>query len=630
MTFDHFSCYDASVEMKNSNTLPRNNFHGHALKIFGALFVIFGIALPLTSHAATAKKPSTPAYRAEILQRSTDALFVEPKAAVDFWIEVKNTGTKTWLANGSNLVALNPVRLQGKELVPNTTTKLRDKSWNAFNRPVKLTKNVKPGETVRLSFKLRAPTKAGEYREQFSLAIKGIDWMPGGAFELLLRADNPSTALYRMSGGVSTDTTFTMPKGKAKTFSFTVTNTGTQTWKRTGTGAVVLAVVDPSKPSAFYHANWISKTVIGRLTTNEVKPGKKGTFRFALQAPDAYGEFSQAAQIVVPNLTRVVNGEVTLTVVVPAPVVEGAGAVLTAEPTVRVGVVTTSDGWVEVSSDRVAVITDANGAQVAELAANSIARLTYAKTGYSVTANGVTIVAPGPLRVYGKTEAAILTVTSWNSQYNKFRNILELRSTPATGKVWLINELPMEQYVSGLAETGNTGPTEFMKSLVVAARTYALFHNLRKTKHADEFYDINATTDQVYRGYGYELKVPNLVAAVVATRGVVATHTAAVSPKNTVGAIVAAYSSCTDGRTRSIPEVWGYDQIYFPYLLTVPDAIGTCTTPPYPATYIKGSDGNHMVGMSAFGALKYAKDQSKTYDWILKNYYTGVDLRKVY
>ncbi len=616
--------------MKKSNALPHNIFHGHALNIFGALFVILGITLPLTSHAATAKKPTPPPYRAEILGRSTDALFVEPKAAVDFWIEVKNTGTKTWLANGSNLVALNPVRLQGKELVPNATTKLRDKSWNAFNRPVKLTKNVKPGEIVRLSFKLRAPTKAGEYRERFSLAIKGVDWMPGGAFELLVRADNPSTALYRMSGGVSTDTTFTMPKGKAKTFSFTVTNTGTQTWKRTGTGAVVLAVVDPSKPSAFYHANWISKTVIGRLTTNEVKPGKKGTFRFALQAPDAYGEFSQAAQIVVPNLTRVVNGEVTLTVVVPAPVVEGAGAVLAAEPTVRVGVVTTSDGWVEASSDQLALLTDSAGTTLEEVPAGTVVRFTYLQGAYSYTLNGITKKVAGPYRFFGKSTPAILTITSWNSQYNKFRNLLEFRATPATGKVWVINELLMEQYVSGLAETGNTGPTEFMKTLVVAARTYALFHNLRKTKHADEFYDINATTDQVYKGYGYELRVPNLVAAVVATRGVVATHAAAVSPKNTVGAIVAAYSSCTDGRTRSIPEVWGYDQIYFPYLLTVPDTIGTCTTPPYPATYIKGGDGNHMVGMSAFGALKYVKDQGKTYDWILKNYYTGIDLRKVY
>ncbi|MFA6042701.1 MAG: SpoIID/LytB domain-containing protein [Patescibacteria group bacterium] len=475
LTFDHFSCYDASVETKKYPALPRYVFFRPALQIFGALFVMAGLSLPLYSNAAPAKKPVTPPYRAEILRRSTDALFVEPKAAVDFWVDVKNTGTKTWLANGNNLVALNPVRLEKTELVPNTATKLRDKSWNAFNRPAKLAKNVKPGETVRLSFKLRAPTKAGEYRERFSLAIKGVDWMPGGAFELLLRADDPKAAQYRMSGGVSTDTTFTMPKGKAKTFSFTVTNTGTQTWKRSGPGAVVLALVDPSKTSAFYHANWISKTIIGRLTTGEVKPGKKGTFRFALQAPDAYGEFSQAAQIVVPNLTRVVNGEVTLTVVVPAPVVEGAGAVLAAEPTVRVGVVTTSDGWVEVSSDQLALLTDADGTTLEEIPAATIVRFTYLQGAYSYTLNGVTKKVTGPYRFFGKSTPAILTITSWNGQYNKFRNLLEFRSTPATGKVWVINELLMEQYVSGLAETGNTGPTEFMKSLVVAARTYALF-----------------------------------------------------------------------------------------------------------------------------------------------------------
>ena len=57
----------------------------------------------------------------------------------------------------------------------------------------------------------------------------------------------------------------------------------------------------------------------------------------------------------------------------------------------------------------------------------------------------------------GKEVGTILTVTSWHSQYNAFRGTLELRATPATKKVWLINELPMEQYISGLGETGNSG-----------------------------------------------------------------------------------------------------------------------------------------------------------------------------
>jgi len=39
---------------------------------------------------------------------------------------------------------------------------------------------------------------------------------------------------------------------------------------------------------------------------------------------------------------------------------------------------------------------------------------------------------------------------------------------------------------------------------------------------------------------------------------------------------------------------------------------------------------NHMVGISAAGARAYAKNQDKTYDWILEHYYTGVAIEKIY
>ena len=46
----------------------------------------------------------------------------------------------------------------------------------------------------------------------------------------------------------------------------------------------------------------------------------------------------------------------------------------------------------------------------------------------------------------------------------------------------------------------------------------------RGTKHADEFYIMDATYDQVYRGYGAEARTPNVVAAVDATRGQIVTY----------------------------------------------------------------------------------------------------------
>lgn len=624
LTFGHISCYNASVAMRNTQTIARFTL----VALLGSAFFIFPLA---NAHAAT-KKPVVPPYRAVMSNRSQDALNVEPGKTFQLSIDATNTGKNTWRAKGSNLVALNAVKKVGSRFDVNKGTKFTDKSWGTIVRPTSLKKDVQPGESATLTFTLKAPTKIGEYREWFSLAIKGIDFMPGGAFEILVRVGEPKTAAYRIDSGLTSSTTFVMEPGRSKTFDITVQNTGSTTWNRRGAGEVVLALAEPQqRTSKLWHQNWYGKTILGRLTTAQVKPGQKGIFRFALQAPKDYGEYVEKVQVLVPGLTRAVNGLLTIVVQVPSPspVVVSTES-LGAEPTVRVGVVTTSDGWIEFAGDKTVSVTDANGTKITEAPAGNVVRLTYSNKTYSVTALGVTTTAAGPLRLTGVEAGTILTVTSWNSQYNKFRGTIEFRYTPATGKTWMINELPMEQYVSGLAETGNSGPTEFLRTMAVAARTYALFHNLRKTKHADEFYDINATTDQLYKGYGYELKVPNLVAAVTATRGVVMTHPTPVTEKNTVGAIVAAYSSCTDGRTRSFSEVWGADQSYFPYLLTVPDAIGTCTTPPYPAAYLTGGSGNHMVGMSAFGALKYARDEGKTYDWILKNYYTGITLKQVY
>ncbi len=592
-----------------------------------AIFFVLSIT---SAHAAS--KPSTPPYRATLSNRSLDYLDIEPGKTLTFSIDATNTGKSVWRAKGTNLVALNAVRLVRGTLDVNRGTKFYDKSWGTSVRPVGLSKDVKPGATTRITFTLKAPKQAGEYRERFSLAVKGVNFMPGADFELLIRVGNPKTAAYRVDAGLASNTTFTMEPERAKTFDITVQNTGSTTWKRRGAGEVVLALAEPQqRTSVLWHKNWYGKTVLGRLTTTQVKPGQKGTFRFALQAPKDYGEYIEKVQVIAPGLTRAVNGLLTITVLVPSPnpVVVSTES-LGAEPIVRVGVITTADGWIEFAGDKAVVVTDGNGAKVAEAPEGNIVRLTYSNGAYTVKAMNLTTTAPGPLRLAGKEANTITTVTSWNSQYNRYRGTLELRYTPTTNKVWLINELPLEQYVSGLAETGNTGPTEFLKTMAVAARTYALFHNLRKTKHADEFYDINATTDQLYKGYGYELKVPNLVAAVTATRGIVATHPTPTTAKNTVGAIVAAYSSCTDGRTRSIKEVWNLDIEYFPYLVSVPDPLGTCTTPPYPSTYLTGGGGNHMVGMSAFGALKYARDEAKTYDWILAYYYTGITLKQVY
>ncbi|MBI4426823.1 MAG: hypothetical protein HY567_04565 [Candidatus Kerfeldbacteria bacterium] len=46
--------------------------------------------------------------------------------------------------------------------------------------------------------------------------------------------------------------------------------------------------------------------------------------------------------------------------------------------------------------------------------------------------------------------------------------------------------------------------------------------------------------------------------------------------------------------------------------------------------WLQGLDGNHMVGMSALGALRSVVNQNLTYDAVLRYYYTGVSLIRAY
>jgi len=216
-----------------------------------------------------------------------------------------------------------------------------------------------------------------------------------------------------------------------------------------------------------------------------------------------------------------------------------------------------------------------------------------------------------PLRFIPETENAVLEVTNFDRQVtrssaytdNTFRNILELRYNSDKDRTWLINELNMEMYLRGLAETSNSSPLEFQKALITSARTYAFYHWERGTKHDEEGYHVDAYWDQVYKGYGQELRTPNLTQAVIETEGIIVQYdgTTAITP----------YFSRSDGRTRDWSDVWFGD-------------VEWCQSVPVPCDVGKTLWG-HGVGMSASGALCMAKD-GEEFDDILTYFYQGIDL----
>jgi len=173
----------------------------------------------------------------------------------------------------------------------------------------------------------------------------------------------------------------------------------------------------------------------------------------------------------------------------------------------------------------------------------------------------------------------------------------------------VINELPIETYLKGLAESSNNNPIEYHKALAIAARTYAQYNINIGGKHPAWYFHLNASAyDQVYRGYNSEIRLPNFVKAVLETRGIMVTYNGEV--------VVTPYFSQSDGRTRAWEEVWSAPGK--PWLVSKPDP------------YCAGMNlFGHGVGFSARGARGMALAGS-TFEQILKYYYTGVELKKFY
>jgi len=262
------------------------------------------------------------------------------------------------------------------------------------------------------------------------------------------------------------------------------------------------------------------------------------------------------------------------------------------------------------------------------LSANEKIKVSYDANNsrYTVQGQTKTLYATDPIRLISSDINSVASLPDfdsrkiWNSYYldNLFRGIIEFNYSRDTGKFWVINELPIEHYLKGLAETSDYSPLEFQKVIITAARTYALYHYYRgidygisdgSTKHAKEHFHVDATYDQVYRGYRSELRMPGLSRAVDETSGRAVAHKGQV--------VVTPYFSRSDGRTRAWEEVWyGGPK---PWLVSVP-------VPEDKGQTLWG----HGVGLSARGALVMARDKKMKWQEILKYFYTGIEIKNIY
>ncbi len=159
----------------------------------------------------------------------------------------------------------------------------------------------------------------------------------------------------------------------------------------------------------------------------------------------------------------------------------------------------------------------------------------------------VRLSAAGVLRINGKS----------------YRGLLEL--SVQNGRLLVVNELPLEQYLVGVinSEISSTWPMESIKTQAVIARTYAV---AKKKERIKSFYHLESTVmDQAYDGSDLEDSR--------AARGVHETEDEVLTYNGSV--IQAFYHANSGGRTEASQNVWG---VSLPYLQGVECQYGLTST----------------------------------------------------
>lgn len=288
------------------------------------------------------------------------------------------------------------------------------------------------------------------------------------------------------------------------------------------------------------------------------------------------------------------------------------------EPNIRVGL-TFELNPLMISYNSPYQVQDESGAVLTTVPANTPVTISYDKwtEEYLIQNNETEITSTSYLQIVPTQKNAIATLENytnrptWNQGLNdnEFRGTFEYRYTPATDRIWTINEVAMSDYLKGLGETTSFAPLEYLQVITVAARSYALWHHLDGTKHASEYFAVRATTiDQVYNGYGIEKRHPGLVEAVANTTGLVATY------KNELAIIP--YFSGSNGRTYSWQTVWGSSKYPWVIGVAVPEERGLPLL-------------GHGVGLSQRGA-RYMVDAGASMSEVYAHFFPSVLLQNIY
>lgn len=683
-------------------------------------------------------------------QSVADPITIEAGAVKEVTIKIKNTGTAVWYPTGANYVSAYTVNSNYRESV------FASSNWIKKSQPAKISAVTKPGEIAEIKIKLTAPTKTGDYQEDFYLAAENLTWIKSSYFYLKIKVIAPSSAVQSPSvsnvsnsassgyvftrdlqvgmsgadvkelqkflntkgfvvsvsgpGSVGNETTLFGSMTKTALAKFQTANkispavgyfgplTRSAVNKLNTTVATPASSADNGdtagnstegvqdeaiEVSNEYKANLVAfssrqvSAVGGQVINFKVRYRNNGTvgwnnylwqeagsmrtdsgptalerftiadsnwkdekkifeksaqinkddvmeIDFTFRAPKYKGEYIARFQLTANGHT--LDGGI---LELPVSVIADASAgytepsfttsytrALVSEPKIRVGLFKSSDP-VDFSSPFVYQVWSGEILR-GELPANEKAKLKYFDGLYTFTSASLTFTARDKIRLVPRDSNSYFVIDSYsrlvswkgNKNFNAYRNVFEYVYSNKSAVTWVVNELLLDEYVAGIGETSNGAAMEYIKAILVAARSYAYFHMNNGVPADQRTYDVVATTvDQLYLGYNSEVLMPRVVQAARVTYGEMVTHggTPVVTP----------YFANSDGKTRGWKEVWG--GLDKPWIKSVECFYDIGKT-------MHG----HGVGMSAQDAAMRADKDAWTYDQLLKYYYTGVAVERVY
>ncbi len=620
------------------------------LLIFSAVFGGLDPALAVKYE----KPPVTDTrYRASFISQSIpDPVEIIAGETKRVTVTMKNTGTTGWSATGKAFVSVYTIAPKYRDSM------FRAKSWLRGDQPTVLTTVTKPGATAKLVIDLTAPTKAGEYTEYFSLAAEDTTWIQGGTFYFKIKV-MPAKQVGTLPTTVAASEASSTPESSPAPVQASVGSTPVP-------AGALAAVIENTSPSQIEAAGGTQLTVNLELVNKGISAWDGYEWREALTRPlttstiglplDVADTTWQTGTVVLSLDTRVEpEAKLPLSFMFRAPVKKGKylvrfalrtggqavpGAVLeipvlvnedapenyqpvsfvptrtlVSKPDIRVGLYTTQKPVVVKSTSEYQVF----GGSVAEgvLPAGEEGELSYKSGTYYFSGGSISFESKDPIRLVPIDPEAFFTLVNYDRRYssrkanfNTYRGTVELAYAPNSKAVYVINELPLDQYVAGVAETSNDSALEYMLAQTIAERSYAYYKRTYARAGKKAIFDVVPTTaDQLYLGYAAEIASPRVAFAAYATAGQLVTYKGA--------PVVTPYFSRTDGRTRSWTEVWG--GAAKPWLVSVP------------AVHDVGKvKAGHGVGMSGADASRRAQLDKWKYDQILRYYYSGTEVEKIY